>query len=551
MSQPLSLEILIKTILDNRGLAATQSEVKQLSATFQEAAGKGANVETSVDGVVNALQRQRKAAAESKTAWENLTDAQRQEQREAAQTAVRMLQSEEAQKRAADASRQLGKELGVLKLAGQGVNNVFAGLNQGGIGGLIQAGRGFVDITRAMTSGVAQVGRGLAAGGAAAAPMIVAIQAMNKLAAENRAEMDKWWTELKTSSTETAAAIEANSLRVQKALKDELAAVTQLAAAYEESQGRTDSAYARDAKLNPARRDLRDQQLSQQETAALAKARSPAEREKIQRDFAQQRRLNGIKDTTSDFTSADAQADVTIDKAGGAIAEANARAREQQQAVDEAQRGYDIALQRTRAYEPTDNSLAAQRARDSARVAKDNLDKVRAKADEVNGEAGKVIASAQAEIDAANLVKEETALRKQAYQAMIALSAKAVGGQAGRDMVAASKAGDSTGTRQGDPAAGPSSSIAGEITTSDGRKITVKPSANSNSPGRPGSGGTITRGGESIQVDSAGTVEQLKKTGEVLGKVFKEVEYFGRSVSADATKLQRRLESTKESRAGG
>lgn len=419
----LTLELLIKAVADAKGIVVTKDEINKLADSMRSAAGATGTLDTSVGAITESLQRQKTVTESAGTEWEKLTDAQKSAHREAAHVALRQIEAGEAAKKAANEAGNLGRNLGTLKQAGAGLSQVFRGL---ATGDLMSVGQGIGSIGKAIATAspelqkfFALAGRGAAIGANFAGPAVVGIMALTEKAKENQAAIDKIYKEQTESSENTTKMIEAQSIRRVAAHEKEMKAVQALATAYEESRARTDKAYGRDEQLDPAKKKLRDETLNAQEKKELAGARTDLERKRIKEKYELKRSGNEGRDTLNDFDRADARANIEKQKAEEAMNAANQKTREADLAVSDAQRQFDLALEGTRVFKPTDNSAAAQAARDKARAAQENLKKTKEDRDKITGETGAIIKSAQEEIDAANLVKEETDLRRRAYQKII------------------------------------------------------------------------------------------------------------------------------------
>jgi hypothetical protein len=142
MSAPnqLSLEILIKTIADARGITTTNQQIQGLADSMRQASAAGKPLETSADSIAGALLKSGKAAGTL-----------------------------------SEAGKAAGKTLGELNRAGAGASLILNGLEQaaqGGIRGVIGLGnatRGFITVARTAIASTGPVGilvtvLGLAAG---------------------------------------------------------------------------------------------------------------------------------------------------------------------------------------------------------------------------------------------------------------------------------------------------------------------------------------------------------------------------------------------------
>jgi len=367
MAAPLSLEILIKTILDNRGVAAADADIKKLSESMKAAAQEGKPLETSVDAVTAAFTKQQAAGKEVATVWEKMTEAQKADQRASAQSAVAMLQNDDAKRKAADASKLLTKELGALKLAGEGTRKVMNGLAQGGIGGLITAASGANDIFRAMGTGLTQVGRGLAIASAAAAPLIVAIAAMKKISGDNESAMERMWAAGAKGAETYAARFKEVTAQVEADSDRQLAAIEKVISANDRLLASNAKADQREAAKFAAQKEL-----------ALAEAKTPEERAAVEARFGGIAQDNRLLDAGRDEKQAQdqlAQLRYELDQSNAALREAEQRAEQSKQdALGYGDSNAPAALAaRQRAFADRDAVATARTARDeqAVRIAQD------------------------------------------------------------------------------------------------------------------------------------------------------------------------------------
>jgi hypothetical protein len=571
------LEILIKTVLEGRGISATKEELRDLSQELQRSAAAGEDINTSGKALEETLTKIRGSAKQTTSAWEQMTEAQKADQRELAQRQIRLLQNEEAQKRAASASRTLTKELGAMRLAGQGVNNVLNGLSQGGIGGMIQAGRGLVDISRAASAGVGVLTSALKLAGPAALAAGAAIALMKKAAADNQKEMEKVWDDAAKNREARTKAFEENTQRVIAALKEEKKAVEEVALAYERRQAGIEGSYAREAKLDPAQDALADAQLAEAERAAMAKATTPEAKAQVKENFRRQREGLDVRRKLVGFDNADLRAGLETQAAEEAKIAANERTRAIQAEIADARRKLEEANEGAKQYLEVartrtgnrfaDTSPEAVAARRRAAEAKDYLDKLEKEAGPTLEQNAKTIEAADAQIEAARLTKEITALQRQAYMIIIngqrsTLAATAAAATTPEDRAKA--LGDkaaldaAVGAMANAPASNPNRDAVrasvkqdagpGQLVGPDGRIVIA-----SDTPRGPG--GTITMNGRSVRVDgSDDAVAKLAKTGEVLGRVMTAVEYVSKGADdagKRAAKVEAQAKAARANQTGG
>jgi len=257
-----SLEIEIRTLLRDQGLTATEDQLKRVMERTQEL----------------------RHATERNT---SSTGAATEEQKAHAQELVRQIEATEkaaaAKKRAGDAAAGLGKEIGQLRLAGQGLSKVFNGLAQGDLAGLIRAGQGLTEVWRAMSIGLGSVMRTLLALSPIIAVVGAGIAAMRKIAADNAEAMQRMWADAKAGGEayrDSLAALQATN----KATFDSIRADIQATVA---DLDRLSADMAR------AEKHARAVSAARKE-AALAGAGTPEERAEIERRFAADEIQSGI-----------------------------------------------------------------------------------------------------------------------------------------------------------------------------------------------------------------------------------------------------------------
>lgn len=561
----LNLRIVIETILKGQGVQASGAEVEKLTKKIEAAAVAGKQLQVSTDDIVKGLEAQRAAAKSAGSSWEELSEAQKAVQREAAQTALAQIEAAEAAKKAAGAASNLGRDLGTAKQAGAGLAQVFRGVLAGDIN---QVSQGFLGISKAaataspaMQSLFGQVARGAAIGSSFAAPILVGLVALKAKAKELEDQIKKIYSEAAKANENYTKNVEALAERRKKAVESELKTIGELAAAYENQKAGTAGSRARITRLDNAKEDLRKSRNKGAEEAALRRARSPEERKKIQEEIERLHEADDVYGKLNGFQQADTAANFDIDQAHGTLS----KARQENAGIDariaEAKREFEDAVQRAKIFLPghstgsidpytglpttLDNvSPQALDARKKAIAAKDNLEALKKELNPAYADNAKLIEAAQAQIDAARLDKEETALRRQAYQALVdARRAELAAAKtpAARATIKEIDAAVDAATNDARPT--PAGPILGEITTSGGKTIVAKRT-------HATKGGTITRGGETIVVDSANTVAQIRAAQEAFDLTAKAIESFSGFVIERANKAEKKVTALKESSAG-
>lgn len=202
------------------------------------------------------------------------------------------------------AARGASKEFTALKQSGDDVRRVFTGIQGAaeggtrGIVGMLNAGRGLVGIFARIGSVLAgPVGLGL---GAAAA----GIAYLGRVAKQNQAAIEKVFAEAATRSGDLKTSVEALQKESEKSFAAQVKDVEALEASYGRLLATMDRVGAATKLLNESRTGVLNATMDRDEQAALAKAKTPEERERIARQFAtkrltlqQERDVAGLSDT--------------------------------------------------------------------------------------------------------------------------------------------------------------------------------------------------------------------------------------------------------------
>src|ERR1700754_3561625 len=99
-SNQMTLEMVVKATLEGRGIKATKEEIENVTATIEAATEAGKALNTSTEQIVGTYERLQKSVKAAGSEWERLSEAQKQDHRETAQRAVRLIEADEAQKKA-------------------------------------------------------------------------------------------------------------------------------------------------------------------------------------------------------------------------------------------------------------------------------------------------------------------------------------------------------------------------------------------------------------------------------------------------------------------
>lgn len=535
MGDKLTLEVLIKTVLEAAGVQAGTAEIKQLAGTIEKTTEAGKQLEITSKDIVEGLEKQRAAAMSTGKAWEDLSASEKEAQRETAQRAVRLIEADDAAKKAAASSTTLAKNLGTLKEAGAGVQQVISGLLTGN---LFAVGQGIAGISKAITAAsaatkawLAELALFTAAVSALAAPFAAIIVAFRQYADELVKANKRIQDAAVKSSEARAKAAEESSARIQKVLEKELKALNEIEAAYEKSQKRTDELYANEAKKREAQRGLRDSNLNIAEKQALDRAQSDEERERIRREFERKRTTNEINDKFGDLATSDYQGKVNTLNAEETIRKAQAQFEDAQENVRAAQREFDS---KQNAWKSIRDPGAREAAEKDALAARDRLKEVKAAADKVADETTRVIAAATAQIETAKNTKELTEINRQ----MLKLSLQ----QQARDR---QQPGATT-----EDLKDAKNIISGVKAATDLETKPQRPQPVVVKGDTPRGQGTITRGGETLIVPTKDTEKAVREALSTFDKVGTLIEQFAGGVVDRSKKLETNLQNERE-RAGG
>lgn len=404
----LSLEILIKTIADSRGIQVSREEIARLAETTRQAAAAGKDYTISAEKIVDGLQQQKAAATEAAKAQDTVAEATGGASDELKRAAQEWVFYNGKTTEAAKTTKRATDDLKGMQQAAQGANQIMNGLSQGGMTGLIVAGRGVIATFRAIAStalGGTLIGALAAAG--------VAIEVLKKKTRDNLAEMDKAWQEAAKSSESYNGMLAKVDADGAKRLEAHLKAVQAVSAAYADLQKAMDAAASREDTLSKARSELEKAQIDRDETAALAKATTPEQRDKIKAEYATKREGMKSREARTALDREELQSKVRERNAQDVQSEASATIRGADVEVLRAQQSYEQALDVTRQFSPDDNSAPAQAARDRAFAAQAAVKKAEANRAAVAKELTPTIEQSQSEIDAARLSRERVGIERQ------------------------------------------------------------------------------------------------------------------------------------------
>lgn len=392
-----SLEIEIRTMLADSGLAATEDQLKRVMERTQELRHANDQQAQSTSGVTDAMKEQ-------------------------AQVALRQIEANEqsatAKRKAADASKLLSRELGLLKASGESLGQLFRGALSGNI---LQVGQGLLGLSRAATQAgnsvrglFAQFARGGLIGAAIAAPVITGLKIIQDKIAENEKAIKKFYDEAAAAADayrERSAKVAAG---VEQDLAKQMQAVEKLSAAYARLLSQIDAAEQRSSALNAANLERANAQLDADEAAALARARTPEAREQVQREFGVKRASLKAGAEAGSLDNAGFSADVRQRAADRQITESSARLRELD--VQETQLKADFENATAIAGKFELGSAAQREAQAKARTAQDALKKFQESSKPVREALSQEISGAYTAIDSARTDREVTGIKRETQQ---------------------------------------------------------------------------------------------------------------------------------------
>lgn len=370
-----SLDIEIRTVADLQGIRLTEDQLQRVKERVQ----------------------QLRHATEDNT---RITDQEREALRARAQEALRNLEADEkgagTKRKATDASAALTKELRGLQQAGQGLNGVFEGLSQGGLGGFIQAGRGALQLLRGMGSALVNLGPAAIAVGAA-------LKALDLAAQSNQNAIARAYQSHAEASAKAAASLEADTKKMEQALDRVILKIQKSAAAFDDLQQRSDRAEKRVSATNAANRELDLAQLDEQEKAALARASTPEARDSISREFALRRKDVDRRFEQAELEGAGLQAGVRRQQALDEQARQRRLVDQADAQVRAAEDEFNAAKAEADIYAPTDTRAPVEALRKQALAKRSALEAAQKKRDEVAAAAGEVFQRTSAQIEQADL----------------------------------------------------------------------------------------------------------------------------------------------------
>jgi hypothetical protein len=185
---------------------------------------------------------------------------------------------------AAHAGGELAGQLHEVRGAAKGTHEVLEGLERGGVGGLIKAGRGLSEMFHAV-AGTALRAVFIPAALAAGAAILALRKHGEKLEEENK----KTYEAASKRSERMKIEYEEITKAAEKTAEIQVKSVEKVIAAYDEFLSRLERTDARVKESIKLQTEAKTAGLDRDEQRALQKAKTPEEREKISRAFDEQR----------------------------------------------------------------------------------------------------------------------------------------------------------------------------------------------------------------------------------------------------------------------
>lgn len=319
---------------------------------------------------------------------------------------------------AADAAN---KSFTALSQSGQNMGRVFRGLGESTAGGL----RGLLGLTNAVRGLIGLFGRigavlmgpvGLALGAAAAG-----IAYLGKVARDNQRAIENIFREAAEGSARLKTRYEELDTAAEKSLESQIEDVRKLTQEYTALTGAMDDAGKRVNELNAAREAAMAARTDRDEQAALTRAKTPEEREKIAADFAARRETSKVQRQGDALFESELNAKNRIKEAEDAAARKRAEVGRAEAEVRTAtQRKKDAtALARQAMDEKREGSPAHKAALEEAWAADRAAKNADANLQKMRGEAEAVGAKSEAEIQQARHTLELVSIQREALKFQI------------------------------------------------------------------------------------------------------------------------------------
>lgn len=470
MADQLSLEILIKTIADGKGIQTTDADVKKLAADMTAAAQAGKPLETSADQIAEKLRAvgtsAQTGAQPAKQSIEQMADSFAQANTKGAEFGStiaklnneQLLALEERLRSDIKAAGELGqntdglkkkleevystrtsqldssldglasrsrsaepgianlsKTVGSLKTASAGAQQAMNGLAQGGIGGLVQAGRGAITVFTAL--GSSAIGAVLIPALAAAGAGVIAF---NKIIDANREKLDRWAKESDERAAKLKASFESIEAAAKKSLEAQLSDVDKLIASYGELTNAIDRSRQKVADKNAAERDRKIAEINAREAEALEQAKTPEAQSGVKKKFAEDRRVVTEQAQDIEIENKKLGAEVDAKAAQDALDKANENIRKAAEAAAATAREAKEALDKLSGLKAAGVSPTSQLAKDTldaAKTAKKKADDAAENEKQVRAKQEPLIQQATQKLEDAQVTKELADLARQKLDA--------------------------------------------------------------------------------------------------------------------------------------
>lgn len=447
-AEKLSLEILIKTIADAQGIKTTSDGIKQVAKEFESAAQAGKPLELTADTIKQkladvgkgageagagidtfgktsnevflALEEKLRADIKAQEALGKSADDLKAKLAETYKTRTEGLENSLSQvtskcREAANTAGTLTQQCGQLKTASAGASQVMNGLSQGGIGGLVIAGRGLITTITAL------------AGSAIGAVLIPALAvagaaffAFSKIIDSNRSTIDKWAAESRARSDAVKAALAEINAAADKSLESQIQKVQKLTESYSELTNAIERSRARTDALGEAETARRLAEIDAREAEAMEKAKTPEAQAGVQKKFAADREL--VRNEATDRGISDKKTGAEVEKLGAenAIKEAQTIIDAAKAAADEAARAFADAVEQIRQFkagggDPT--SKFGQALVDDGKVKQGALNAANNNLEAIQKEKAAVLKAAAAKVEDAELAIKLADIAREKFEA--------------------------------------------------------------------------------------------------------------------------------------
>lgn len=221
---------------------------------------------------------------------------------------------------AARETRALGKEVKEMSHLGHEAEGVLMGLERGGLGGLAQAGTNAARIIKTLATGSI---------GAVLIPAVIAVTAvikiLNAISEKNAEAMKSMWDAAAARSEAYKTKVDANTKELAKYYDQQRAKIQALVKEYDDLTAAIDRAEKRQKAFSEAGRAKGDADTELSKAKELAAAKTPEQREAIERKYAGKKILTDTQREQLDQENAGHEADIREQNAQDVIDKTNAR----------------------------------------------------------------------------------------------------------------------------------------------------------------------------------------------------------------------------------